>query len=107
GDRLGDQGPTVCHALYLGAYTRRQVPGDEPISEIKARLRENGFLYSEAAEGKRAVVFSLARNAINLAVPMDAYVERVPDDAEGKARFKVCQQFRLVVDDPAAREALK
>src|SRR5215813_4123056 len=78
--QIGDYCAIVSPALYLEAYTRRQVPGDEPIREIKARLRENGFLYSEAAEGKRGVVFSLARNAINLAVPMDAYVERVPDD---------------------------
>jgi len=105
--QFGDYYAIVSPALYREAYTNQKTPMDAPIYQIQPLLAKDGFLFSEAAEGKRGVIFSLARGTINLAVPMDTYVERLTDDDKGQPRFRVAEQMRLVVDDPGAREALK
>jgi hypothetical protein len=105
--QFGDYCAIVSPTLFREAYTPRQSPLDAPIYQIEPLLRKNGFLYSEAADGKRGVIFSLARSTINLAVPKDTYVERLTDDEFGQPRFRVAQQFRLVVDDTKARVALQ
>jgi uncharacterized linocin/CFP29 family protein len=106
--QFGDYFVIVSPALYREAYTNRQSPVDAPIYQIKPLLRaKDGFLFSEAAEGKRGVICSGSRGTINLAVPVDAHVENLPPDDNGQPRLRVAQQFRLVVDDRAAREALK
>ncbi len=94
-------------ALYREAYTNQNTPLDAPINQIQPLLADSGFLFSEAASGKKGVIFSLARATINLAVPMDSYVERLTDDDKGQPRFRVAEQVRLVIDDRGAREALK
>src|SRR5262249_31664941 len=105
--QYGDYCAIVSPALLQEAYTPRQSPVDAPYYQFAPLLRPNGFLYSEAAEGKRGVIFSLARGKLQLAVPMDIHVEGTPDDEKGHPRLKVCQQSRLVVDDRDAKVALK
>jgi hypothetical protein len=96
----------VSPTLHQEAYTNQKTPLDAPINQIQSQLADNGFLSCEAASGKKGVIFSLARATINLAVPMDTYLERLTDDDKGP-RFRVAQQFRLIIDDREAREALK
>jgi uncharacterized linocin/CFP29 family protein len=106
--QYGDYYVIVSPSLYEEAYTNIKTPADAPISQIQPLLVDNGFLYSEALEGKRGVIFSLARGAIKLAVPVDTYVDcSLPNDDDGRGRFRVAEQFRLVIDDPDAREPLK
>jgi uncharacterized linocin/CFP29 family protein len=105
--QAGDYYVIVSPDLYREAYTNRETPMDAPIYQIQPLLAKDGFLYSEAAPAKTGVIFSLARNTIKVAVPMDAYVEQLPDDENGRPRYRVAEQFRLVIDDPDARTSLK
>jgi len=106
--QFGDYFVIVSPALYREAYTNRQNPVDAPIYQITPLLREkDGFLFSEAAEGKRGVICSGSRGTINLAVPVDLHVENLPPDEKGQPQLRAAQQFRLVIDDRDAREALK
>lgn len=105
--QLGDYYALVSPTLYREAYTNQKTPLDAPINQIQPLLADSGFLCSEAASGRRGVIFSLARATINLAVPVDIYVERLPDDGNGLPQFMVAEQIRLVIDDPGAKEPLK
>jgi hypothetical protein len=79
---------------------------DAPIYQIQPLVK--GFLFSEAAEGRKGVIFSLAREMISLSVPMDLYLDTaLPNDSAGQPRLRLAQQFRLVIDDSDARAALK
>lgn len=104
----GDYYVIVSPDLFEEAHTNRHTPLDAPIYQIQPLLAANGFLYSEALSEKVGVIFSLARNTISLAVPMDTFVDTsLPNDSEGRPRFAVTEQIRLVIDDPDARVELK
>jgi hypothetical protein len=104
----GDYYVIVSPELFEQAHTNRHAPFDAPIYQIQPLLASDGFLYSEAAPAKTGVIFSLARNTISLAVPMDTFVDTsVPNDSEGRPRFAVAEQICLVIDDPDARAELK
>ena len=76
---------------------------DAPIYQILPLLAKDGFLYSDALGRKSGVMFSLARGTISLSVPMDIWVDpSLPNDQEGRPRYKVGEQFRLVIDDTRA-----
>lgn len=104
----GDYYVIVSPDLYEEAYKNRQTAMDAPIYQIQPLLANQGFLFSEAAPSKSGVIFSLARGTIRLSIPMDTYVDTsLPDDDEGRPRFRVAEQLRLVIDDPDARVPLK
>lgn len=97
----------VSPSLYRDAYRNREAPMSAPIYQIQPLLANNGFLSSGVIVERRGVIFSLARETISLAVPVDTYVDRsLPNDVDGRPRFRVAQQFRLIVDHQAARVAL-
>jgi uncharacterized linocin/CFP29 family protein len=97
----------VSPTLYSEAYRRPGYGLPAPIDEIHALLASNGFLYSNAIGGRKGVIFSLARGTIRLLVPIDTYVDTaIPNDDQGRQRFRVAQQFRLVIDDQNALVAL-
>jgi len=102
----GDYYAIVSPELYEEAYKNKTTAMDAPIYQIQPLLK--GFLFSEAAEGKRGVLFSLARDMISLSVPVDLYLDTsLSNDSGGRSRFRLAQQFRLVVDDPDARTPLR
>jgi hypothetical protein len=104
----GDCYVVVSPELFEEAHTNRHAPFDAPIYQIQPLLASDGFLYSEAAPARTGVIFSLARNTISLAVPMDTFVDTsLPNDSEGRPRFAVAEQIRLVIDDPEARAELR
>ena len=118
--QFGDYYAIVSPALYREAYTNRHNPLDAPVHEIRALLGQNScppkpatptcnerLLCCEAAEGRRGVIFSLARGTISLAVPMDTFVDHPTYDEQRQPRFRVAEQFRLVVDDNRAKHSLK
>jgi len=106
--QIGDYYVIVSIDLYKEAYTNRVAPLDAPVYQIQPLLAANGFLYSEIVPLKTGVIFSLARNTISLAVPMDTFVDAsLPNDSEGRPRFAVAEQIRLVIDDPEAIAELK
>lgn len=103
---FGDYWVIVSPALYEEAYKNRATPVDAPIYEIQHLLK--GFLCSEAVKDRTGVIFSLDRGGISLVVPMDLYLDTsLPKDNEGRPRFRLAEQFRLVIDDPDARTGLK
>ena len=92
---------------YSQAY-RRRAGRSALIHEIQALLPNNGFLSSSILRGNQGVIFSLARGTVRLSVPVDTYVDAsIPNDDQGRQRFRVAQQFRLILDDPYARVALR
>ena len=93
---------------YSQAY-RRRAGRSALIHEIQALLPNNGFLSSSILRGNQGVIFSLARGTVRLSVPVDTYVDTsIPNDDQGRQRFRVAQQFRLILDDPyRARVALR
>jgi uncharacterized linocin/CFP29 family protein len=94
--------------MFEQAHINRHTPLDAPIYQIQPLLASGGFLFSEAAPEKTGVIFSLARNTISLAVPMDIFVDTsLPNDSEGRPRFAVAEQIRLIIDDPEARVELR
>jgi uncharacterized linocin/CFP29 family protein len=98
----------VSPTLYSEAYRRPYYGQPAPIDEIHALLANNGFLYSNAIGGRKGVIFSLARGTIRLLVPTDTYVDTaIPNDDQGRQRFRVAQQFRLIIDDQNALVALQ
>jgi len=104
----GDYYVIVSPELFEEAHTNRHAPFDAPIYQIQPLLASEGFLYSEAAPAGTGVIFSLARNTISLAVPMDTFVDTsLPNDSEGRPRYAVAEQIRLVIDDPEARAELR
>jgi hypothetical protein len=103
----GDYYVIVSPDLFEEAHTNRHTPLDAPIYQIQPLLAADGFLFSEAAPAKTGVIFSLARNTISLAVPMDTFVDTsLPNDPEGRPRYAVGEQICLVIDDPEARAEL-
>lgn len=106
--QAGDYYVIVSPDLYEEAHINRVTPLDAPIYQIQPLLASQGFLFSEAAPHKTGVIFSLARDTISLVVPMDTFVDTsLPSDEEGRPRFAVAEQVRLVIDDPDARAELK
>jgi hypothetical protein len=104
----GDYYVIVSPDLFEEAHTNRHTPLDAPIYQIQPLLAANGFLFSEVAPAKTGVIFSLARNTISLAVPMDTFVDTsLPNDPEGRPRYAVAEQICLVIDDPEAKAELK
>jgi hypothetical protein len=104
----GDYYVIVSSDLYEEAHTNRHTPLDAPIYQIQPLLAAQGFLFSETVPLKTGVIFSLSRNTISLSVPMDTFVDTsLPNDNEGRPRFAVAEQIRLVIDDPEARAELK
>jgi Encapsulating protein for peroxidase len=102
----GEYYAIVSPALYEEAHRNRATLMDAPIYQIQPLLK--GFLCSEAAEGRTGVIFSLARGTISLQVPVDLCLDSsLPPDGSGRPRFRLTQQFRLVIDDPGARTPLK
>jgi Encapsulating protein for peroxidase len=130
--QYGEYYVIVSPELYQEAYKPRATPTDAPIYQILPLLAKDGFLYSDALESKensdaleskensdavepkensdalnpkrRGVMFSLAQGTISLSVPMDIWVDSsLPNDQEGRPRYKVGEQFRLVIDDTRAR----
>ncbi len=100
----------VSSELYREAYTPLGGGGaaDAPIYQILPLLAKDGFLYSDALREKKGVMFSLARGTISLSVPMDIWVDpSLSNDPEGRPRYKVGEQFRLVIDDIRARVDLE
>ena len=99
----------VSSDLYQEAYTPLGGRGaaDAPIYQIWPVLAKDGFLYSDALGEKSGVMFSLARGTISLSVPMDIWVDpSLSNDSEGRPRYRLSEQFRLVIDDPDARIVL-
>jgi hypothetical protein len=108
--QYGEYYVIVSLQLYEEAYKPRAgtSPTDAPIYQILPLLANNGFLYSDALGGKSGVMFSLARGTISLSVPMDIWVDpSLSNDEEGRPRYKVGEQFRLVIDDTDARVDLR
>lgn len=108
--QYGEYYVIVSPQLYEEAYKPRAgtSPTDAPIYQILPLLANNGFLYSDALGGKSGVMFSLARGTISLSVPMDIWVDpSLSNDEEGRPRYKVGEQFRLVIDDTDARVDLR
>lgn len=104
----GDYYVIVSSDLFEEAHINRHAPLDAPIYQIQPLLASSGFLFSEVVPEKTGVIFSLARNTISLAVPMDTFIDTsLPNDSEGRPRFAVSEQIRLVIDDPEARAELK
>ena len=102
----GDYYAIVSPELYEEAYKNTDTTTDAPIYQIQPLLK--GFLFSEAAEGRKGVIFSLARQTVSLSVPMDLYLDTsLPNDSGGRPQFRLAQQFRLIIDDPDARAPLK
>jgi hypothetical protein len=70
------------------------------INPILPQLREHGFRFSEAADPRTGVAFSLGGGALDIAIPYDAHVEC--RKVEGDATFVVIEQLRLRVNDRRA-----
>jgi uncharacterized linocin/CFP29 family protein len=103
--QYGEYYVIVSPALYEEAYKPlTSATTDAPIYQILPLLAKDGFLYSDAlGPEKRGVMFSLARGTISLSVPMDIWVDSsLPNDGEGRPRYKVGEQFLLVIDNANA-----
>jgi hypothetical protein len=108
--QYGEYYVVVSSELYREAYRPlgRGGTADAPIYQIWPLLAKDGFLYSDALREKRGVMFSLTRGTISLSVPMDIWVDpSLSNDPEGRPRYKIGEQFRLVIDDPRARVDLE
>jgi uncharacterized linocin/CFP29 family protein len=104
----GDYYVIVSPDLYEEAYKNRKTTVDAPVYQIQPLLANQGFLCSGEVPPKSGVILSLARNSISLSVPMDTYVDTsLPNDNQGRTKFAVAEQFRLVIDDPEARVQLE
>lgn len=91
--------------LYQEAFKPRTNTLDAPIYEIRPLFKDNGFLYSPAAQEKTGVIFSSGGHTIDITVPVNATVE-LTDEEQGMAFLRVVAQFRLRVNDPSAAVAL-
>jgi uncharacterized linocin/CFP29 family protein len=103
----GEYYAIVALDLYSEAF-RNIGPGrNAPIDQIKPLLAPDGFLGSNTLPATTGVIFSLARGTVRLLVPVDTYVDiTIPNDNQGRQRFRVAQQFRLMIDDANATLAL-
>jgi uncharacterized linocin/CFP29 family protein len=105
--QYGEYYAIVSPELYSEAYRNRRTRLDAPIYQIQPLLAPNGFLSSDVLVDRTGVIFSLSRGTISLAVPVDTYVDcSLPEDGEGRPRFRVAEQVRLIIDDEEARVAL-
>ena len=106
--QAGDYYVIVSPDLFQEAHINRVTPLGAPVHQFQPLLASQGFLFSEAAPRKTGVIFSLARDTISFAVPMDTFVDTsLPNGEDGRPRFAVAEQMRLVIDDPDARAELK
>lgn len=96
----GDYCAIVSTDLYQEAYTPIQTTFDAPIHQILPRLREGGFLYSQALDEKTGVLLSLGGGTIDIAVPLDAVPAFTKEDNEFYLR--VVERFVLRVNDTDA-----
>ena len=101
----GEYYAIVSPALFEEAHRNRATLMDAPIYQIQPLLKR--FLCSEAVEGRTGVIFSLARGTISLKVPADLWLDSSLPPDNGRTRFRLAEQFCLVIDDPGARTALK
>ncbi len=103
----GDYYVVVSPELYGEAFKNHGGISDAPIYQIQPLLASQGFLCSHQARARSGVIFSLARGTISLSVPMDTYVDTsIPNDDEGRPRFRLAEQLRLIIDDRDAVAAL-
>jgi len=105
--QYGEYYAIVSPALYSEAYRNRRTRLDAPIYQIQPLLAPHGFLSSDVLTSRTGVIFSLSRGTISLAVPVDTYVDcSLPEDGEGRPRFRLAEQLRLIIDDANACRAL-
>lgn len=90
----------VAPDLHREAITPPGTGTTPRIAPVLPELRESGFRFSEAAEPRTGVIFSLGGGAIDLCIPFDSHVEC--RKVEGDATFVVVEQIRLRINDPRA-----